>query len=87
LAVGVARTGTMAGVDADVVVVTHLFAPERASLIELLSVLTAGQWQRMSQSPWNFGGGPTGDQAASSLAGVTVVMVASSAARSAGRCR
>jgi len=35
----------MAGVDADVVVVTHLFAPERASLIELLSVLTAGQWQ------------------------------------------
>ena len=26
----------MVGVDAEVVVVTHLFAPERASLIELL---------------------------------------------------
>ena len=36
--------------------------------------------QRMSRSPWNFGGGPAGDQAASSLAGVTSVMVASRAA-------
>src|SRR5215216_4883209 len=51
LAVGVARTGTMAGVDADVVIVTHLFAPERASLIELLSVLTAGQWQAPTVCP------------------------------------
>jgi uncharacterized protein (TIGR03083 family) len=35
----------MAGVDAEVVVVTHLFSPERASLLELLSALAAGQWQ------------------------------------------
>jgi Phage integrase family len=42
--------------------------------------------RRMSRRPWNFGGGPTGDQAASSLVGVTV-MVASRAARRAGRCR
>jgi hypothetical protein len=44
--------------------------------------------ERMSRPPWNFGGGPVGDQAAaSSLLGVTVAVVASSAARSAGRCR
>jgi hypothetical protein len=43
---------------------------------------------RMSQSPWNFGGGPTGDQAASSLVGVrSVAIVWSSATRSAGRWR
>jgi hypothetical protein len=32
---------------------------------------------RMSRSPWNFGGGPAGDQAASSLVGVTALIVAS----------
>ena len=46
-----------------------------------------GRW-RMSRPPWKFGGGPGADQAAaSSLLGVTVAIVASSAARSAGRCR
>jgi hypothetical protein len=41
-----------------------------------------------SRVPWNFGGGPGADQAAaSSLLGVTVAIVASSATRSAGRCR
>jgi hypothetical protein len=34
------------------------------------------QWPRMSRPPWNFGGGPTGDQAAaSSLVGVTAVAI------------
>jgi len=43
---------------------------------------------RMSRSPWNFGGGPGAYQAAaSSLLGVTGAIVASRAARSAGRCR
>jgi hypothetical protein len=41
---------------------------------------------RMSRVPWNFGGGPLGDQAASSLVGVTA-MVASRATRRAGRYR
>ena len=41
----------MAGVDAEVVVVTHLFAPERASLLELLSALAAGQWQAPTVCP------------------------------------
>jgi uncharacterized protein (TIGR03083 family) len=41
----------MAGVDAEVVVVTHLFAPERASLIELLSALSTGQWQAPTVCP------------------------------------
>jgi hypothetical protein len=41
----------------------------------------------MCCSPWNFGGGPGRDRAASSLAAVTAVMVASSAACRAGRCR
>jgi uncharacterized protein (TIGR03083 family) len=41
----------MAGVDAEVVVVTHLFAPERASLLELLSSLSAGQWQSATVCP------------------------------------
>jgi DDE superfamily endonuclease len=40
---------------------------------------------RMSRSLWNFGGGPSGDQAASSWVGVAALMVASSAACSAGR--
>lgn len=35
----------MAGVDSDVVVVAHLFPPERASLVELLSSLGPKQWQ------------------------------------------
>jgi hypothetical protein len=43
---------------------------------------------RMSRVPWNFGDGPTGDQAAaSSLVGVTAGTVWSSAARRAGRYR
>ncbi|HEX2374109.1 MAG TPA: HAD family hydrolase [Actinomycetota bacterium] len=42
---------------------------------------------RMSRVPWNFGGGPSGDQAASSLVGVTSVIVASRATRRAGRYR
>jgi hypothetical protein len=47
-----------------------------------------GLRQRMSRPPWNLGGGPGADQAAaSSLLGVTVAMVASRAARRAGRCR
>src|SRR5215203_5158328 len=47
-----------------------------------------GQLTRLSRSPWNFGGGPMLDQAASSLVGVTAVaMVWSRATRSAGRCR
>jgi hypothetical protein len=41
----------MAGVDSDVVVVTHLFSPERASLIDLLSTLAAGQWQAPTVCP------------------------------------
>ena len=41
----------MAGVDAEVVVVTHLFAPERASPIELLSALSTGQWQAPTVCP------------------------------------
>jgi uncharacterized protein (TIGR03083 family) len=41
----------MAGVESDVVVVAHLFAPERASLIELLSSLAAGQWQAPTVCP------------------------------------
>ena len=41
----------MAGVDSDVVAVTHLFAPERASLVELLSSLDAGQWQAPTVCP------------------------------------
>jgi hypothetical protein len=53
--------------------------------IKLKSQSAAG---RMSRPPWKFGGGPGADQAAaSSLLGVTVAIVASSAARSAGRCR
>jgi hypothetical protein len=42
---------------------------------------------RLSRSPWNFGGGPLLDQAASSLVGVTAVMVWSRAVRNAGRWR
>ena len=41
----------MAGVDSDVVVVTHLFAPERAALLQLLSSLGAGQWQAPTVCP------------------------------------
>ena len=41
----------MAGVDAEVVAVTHLFPPERASLLELLSALSAGQWQGPTVCP------------------------------------
>jgi uncharacterized protein (TIGR03083 family) len=41
----------MAGVDADVVVVTHLFSPERASLLELLESLAAEQWQAPTVCP------------------------------------
>jgi hypothetical protein len=52
---------------------------------ELVAVV---EQTRMSRPPWKFGGGPGADQAAaSSLLGVTVAIVASSAARSAGRCR
>jgi uncharacterized protein (TIGR03083 family) len=41
----------MAGVDAEVVVVTHLFAPERASLLRLLSSLGASQWPAPTVCP------------------------------------
>jgi uncharacterized protein (TIGR03083 family) len=41
----------MAGVDAEDIVVIHLFAPERASLLELLSALSAGQWQAPTVCP------------------------------------
>jgi hypothetical protein len=46
-----------------------------------------GEVSRLSRSPWNFGGGPILDQAASSLVGVTAPMVWSSATRSPGRYR
>jgi uncharacterized protein (TIGR03083 family) len=38
-------------VDSDVVVVAHLFPPERMSLIELLSALAAEQWQAPTVCP------------------------------------
>ncbi|HEX8858083.1 MAG TPA: maleylpyruvate isomerase N-terminal domain-containing protein [Actinomycetes bacterium] len=41
----------MTGVDSDVVVVTHLFPPERASVLQLLSSLDAGQWQAPTVCP------------------------------------
>jgi uncharacterized protein (TIGR03083 family) len=41
----------MAPVESDVVVVTHLFPPERASLIELLSSLADEQWQAPTVCP------------------------------------
>jgi uncharacterized protein (TIGR03083 family) len=41
----------MACVESDVVVVTHLFPPERASLLELLSALPAGRWQAPTVCP------------------------------------
>src|SRR5215217_3541983 len=41
----------MAGVDPDAVVVSHLFPPERASLLRLLSSLGAGQWQAPTVCP------------------------------------
>jgi uncharacterized protein (TIGR03083 family) len=41
----------MAGVDAEVVAVTHLVAPERASLLELLSALAAERWQAPTVCP------------------------------------
>lgn len=41
----------MAGVDSDVVVVSHLFPPERASLIELLSALGAEQLRASTVCP------------------------------------
>jgi uncharacterized protein (TIGR03083 family) len=41
----------MAGVESEHIVVTHLFAPERASLLELLSALAAGQWQAPTVCP------------------------------------
>jgi hypothetical protein len=48
----------------------------------------AGVMLRLSRSPWNLGGGRTGDQAASSLVGVTAVAILwSRVARRAGRCR
>jgi uncharacterized protein (TIGR03083 family) len=41
----------MACVESDVVVVTQLFQPERASLLELLSSLSAEQWQAPTVCP------------------------------------
>jgi uncharacterized protein (TIGR03083 family) len=41
----------MACVESDVVVVTHLFPPERASLVELLASLGAEQWQASTVCP------------------------------------
>jgi uncharacterized protein (TIGR03083 family) len=41
----------MAAVESDVVVVTHLFPPERASLVELLSSLGDEQWQAPTVCP------------------------------------
>jgi uncharacterized protein (TIGR03083 family) len=41
----------MAGVDPEVVVVTHLFPPERASLLQLLASLGAEQWQAPTVCP------------------------------------
>jgi hypothetical protein len=59
----------------------------QAPLTNLVDAYSQVDGVRMSRPPWNFGGGPVGDQAAaSSLVGVTA-MVASRAARSAGKCR
>jgi uncharacterized protein (TIGR03083 family) len=38
-------------VESEDIVVTHLFAPERAALLELLSSLAAGQWQAPTVCP------------------------------------
>jgi uncharacterized protein (TIGR03083 family) len=38
-------------VESEDIVVTHLFPPERASLLELLSSLAAGQWQAPTVCP------------------------------------
>jgi uncharacterized protein (TIGR03083 family) len=38
-------------VESEDIVVTHLFPPERASLVELLSSLPAGQWQAPTVCP------------------------------------
>jgi hypothetical protein len=38
-------------VESEDIVVTHLFAPERASLLELLSSLAAGQWRAPTVCP------------------------------------
>jgi hypothetical protein len=61
---------------------------QKAAKAAGLAYLISFAFMRMSRPPWNFGGGPGADQAAaSSLLGVTVAIVASSAARRAGRCR
>jgi Mycothiol maleylpyruvate isomerase N-terminal domain len=41
----------MAPVESEVVAVTHLFPPERASLVELLGSLDAGQWRAPTVCP------------------------------------
>jgi uncharacterized protein (TIGR03083 family) len=41
----------MVGVESEVIVVTHLFAPERAALVELLSSLAGGQWRAPTVCP------------------------------------
>jgi hypothetical protein len=64
-----------------------LLSPNHMGLISLDGTVVAPRpFRRMSRVPWNFGGGPLGDQAASSLVGVTA-MVASRATRRAGRDR
>jgi hypothetical protein len=55
---------------------------------DMVTVEVLRRGGRLSRSPWNFGGGPILDQAASSLVGVTATaMVWSRVARRAGRYR
>ena len=70
-----------------IVLVPGLLTSPRLYAEQLPALWQHGLVTRMSRSPWNFGGGPAGDQAASSLVGVTVAIVASRAARRVGRCR
>jgi hypothetical protein len=62
-------------------------AAAAGELTRAIALATRAADMRMSRSPWNFGGGLAGDQAASSLVGVTSVTVASRAARRVSRCR
>jgi hypothetical protein len=69
----------------------RIFVAEKSGLIKVfdsLSDTSPSIFADLRTNVYNFGGGPGAVQAAaSSLLGVTVAIVASSAARRAGRCR
>jgi hypothetical protein len=69
----------------------RIFIAEKSGLIKVfdsLSDTSPSIFADLRTNVYNFGGGPGAVQAAaSSLLGVTVAIVASSAARRAGRCR